>query len=537
MIKSESLVPQTVMEDLRVLEQQQRDSQRLLASIKLSKQHKLEQRSSLETKLSSLKFSNGEARAQLIHARDVLSKSTREMASSKLRSERSSGNLKKFDEKLKKTLDIVRGLYGKRRKLDNAIAKLENAYRGLEGREEKKADQIKKAEMELEDAKHRESLLMKSIQGSKMKVQEYGDDTLRLRSEMSTLEVELTSAQQLEASTEFRAESAQTDMENDEKRRQSFLAMYNQQIVEMDRKKGDLNNEIGELQQGLQEKERVLQNTWKRCLDFQKEEDLEISVSAEKASLDMDGIRTNLEKYIAGSLELKEGEADALAQEEELQQKLSLIRLENESTIGDYDRLVVELEAKRNQEDERAKERSEFITEYQDEQSKVADLRKMMISLKNETESYRMDLEQKKEELDTILAGEKEKLLTLGRRNEDLDQKYKMEETEVECESIANKEMIHGAQTSANEAKERLDDIHEQAESERNEKKRNNEEQTERERKEDKLLEELRNEQIKLLKGENLNNNEFLSCILCILFLICSAENRSPLSCKSRSFI
>ena len=98
------------MEDLRILEQQQRDSQRLLASIKLTKQHKLEQRISLETKLSSLKYSNGESRAQLFRARDVMSKSTRELGTAKIHSERSSENLKKFDDKLKRTLSHVRGL-------------------------------------------------------------------------------------------------------------------------------------------------------------------------------------------------------------------------------------------------------------------------------------------------------------------------------------------------------------------------------------------------------------------------------------------
>ena len=206
------------MEDLRVLEQQQRDSQRLLASSKLTKQHKLEQRSSLDTKLSSLKYSNGEARAQLIHAREVLSKSTRELANAKLRSDRSSDNLKKFDEKLKKTLDVVRALHSKRRKLDNAIVRLANADATLKNREGKMMKEVKRLEMELEDAKHREQLVVKSIQGAKMKVQEFVEDTIRMRSELSGLETDLTSAQQMEASTKFRAESIRSEIEGEKKR-------------------------------------------------------------------------------------------------------------------------------------------------------------------------------------------------------------------------------------------------------------------------------------------------------------------------------
>eukprot|EP00957_Ditylum_brightwellii_P159793 12162858-Ditylum_brightwellii.AAC.1 len=74
------------MEDLRVLEQQQRESQHMLQSIKLTREHKLEQRASLENKLSSVKYSNGERRAQLSRARDVLSKSTRELGTARLHS-------------------------------------------------------------------------------------------------------------------------------------------------------------------------------------------------------------------------------------------------------------------------------------------------------------------------------------------------------------------------------------------------------------------------------------------------------------------
>jgi hypothetical protein len=114
------------MEDLRVLEQQQLESQRKLAAIKLTKQHKLEQRSTLESKLSSLKYANGEQRAQLVRARDVLSRCTRELGAAKLRSGRSSEALKAFDGRLKRALLSVRSLQVGRRKLDSEIVVLRN---------------------------------------------------------------------------------------------------------------------------------------------------------------------------------------------------------------------------------------------------------------------------------------------------------------------------------------------------------------------------------------------------------------------------
>ena len=510
------VLSQTVMEDLRVLEQQQRDSQRLLASIKLSKHHKLEQQSSLETKLSSLKYSNGEARAQLIHAREVLSKSTRELAISKLRSERSSGNLKKFDEKLKKTLEIVRGLHGKRRKLDNAIARLENSYRDLEDREEKMVQQVKWAEMELDDAKHRDLLLVKSIQGSKLKVQEFVEDTLRLRSELSTLEVELTSAQQLEASTKFRAESARAEIESEKKRHDEFLATHNKKVEEMNSKKTELEVKIDELRSDSSEKDKALNSAWENCVLIQKEEGLEVSSSPEDASLDMDAIRASLERDIAASLQQKEEEAAASARVKELEEKLSRVRLENESVNSEHDRLAAEVEEQQKREDDRTEKRTAFVSEFKVEKSKLEELREIASSLKAETESYQMDLEQKKEEMDTILAGEKEKLVGLTTRNDQLRKQYATEKEEIDRETIVYRGKIDEAKKCADEAKLALDGIQKRGDDYSKSSAKDEEEQTELERKEHEHLEELRSEQMQILKGENMLQIEaFINIIYC----------------------
>ena len=65
---------------------------------------------------------------------------------------------------------------------------------------------------------HREQLGVKSIQGAKMKVQEFVEDTIRMRSELSGLETDLRCAQQMEASTKFRAESIRSEIEGEKKR-------------------------------------------------------------------------------------------------------------------------------------------------------------------------------------------------------------------------------------------------------------------------------------------------------------------------------
>jgi hypothetical protein len=90
-----------VMEDLRVLEEQQQESQRKLSQIKNLKQNRLERYSAVENQLVSLKYKNGEHRVQLNRAHDVLSSATREMEALKLDATRNDDRLKAINKKLK----------------------------------------------------------------------------------------------------------------------------------------------------------------------------------------------------------------------------------------------------------------------------------------------------------------------------------------------------------------------------------------------------------------------------------------------------
>jgi len=120
------------MEDLRVLEQQQRESQRLLASTKQTKKHRLDHRIALENKLSSLKYSNGESKQQLLRSREVLSRITRELGEARLRGGNYNDNLKRFDERLKKLLPVDPGGAVKAHDIGSALFSVPDAIRSLE---------------------------------------------------------------------------------------------------------------------------------------------------------------------------------------------------------------------------------------------------------------------------------------------------------------------------------------------------------------------------------------------------------------------
>ena len=70
----------SVMKDLRILEDQQRESQRRLHTARLAKQRAERQHSELEAKLGELKFANGQSRALLQRMHEVLAESHKAVA-------------------------------------------------------------------------------------------------------------------------------------------------------------------------------------------------------------------------------------------------------------------------------------------------------------------------------------------------------------------------------------------------------------------------------------------------------------------------
>lgn len=436
------VVHNLVMEDLRVLEQQQRDSQRLLASTKLTKQHKLEQRLSLETKLSTLKYSNGEARAQLQRARDVLSKSTRELGSAKVQSERSSDNLKRFDNKLRKTLGHVRGLHSKRRQVEQAIGKLRNANTVLSQREKTIMDQIKSKEMERDDVKHREKLLIKSIQTSKRKVQEFVEGAIQMRSELSELQSDLTLAQQMEASTKYRVDVLKTESTTEQRRHEESKGVVLLRIKDLNVEKMEIEKKIIDKSKDIDVKMNALTEAFEHCVRVQKEDGFKLSTSPTTAALDMDGIRNLIEVDESNLRVVQEEESTLIQKTKTIEDQIKKLQSTNEQIDEEANQVQQNLVQMQNDEDTRKKAHESFMAEFQKEQEEVEELRKSVARLREDqdtskTQSIQSETEQKSllDEVRVKVENAESELLNL---NETLDAK----KAEFENISSSNKQTI-----------------------------------------------------------------------------------------------
>ena len=88
----------TVLKDLQVLEEQQRESHRKLQAARDTKQRKEAQRTTLENQLGDLKYRDGQVRAELERIREMLSVGQRKLQSVRSDTDKKGTDLREFDQ-------------------------------------------------------------------------------------------------------------------------------------------------------------------------------------------------------------------------------------------------------------------------------------------------------------------------------------------------------------------------------------------------------------------------------------------------------
>ena len=291
------------MEDLRVLEQQQQDSQRHLSAAKLAKQQRLEQRSQAETRLSRLKFSNGELRADLQQCRDVLSRSTRDLNSARLRADRGGGALRAYGARLEASLGTVRNLQFQRRRIDTAIAGLRSDEAGIERSRDDAEKVLRSSGLRLEDARRREGLLLRSASDVKRRAGIISEETAGVRANLLGLEQDLAAAQQMEAETRFRCRGVKADVESERRRAGGRREELGGKIADARRRREEMIDRAMILRTAVGVKMGQLRDKWEECVRVQEEEGHDISPEpnsdggeALPPSLDVSRIRARHER-------------------------------------------------------------------------------------------------------------------------------------------------------------------------------------------------------------------------------------------------
>lgn len=385
------------MADLRVLEQQQNESFRKLEAIKLTKQHKQSQHSSLESKLSSLKYANGEQRAQLVRSRDVLSRSTREMGATKLSSSKSSDSLKAFDSRLKKALTSKRILNALRHKVDSGIITLRNKRAIILRLKTQVADELTASTKRANDAKNHEDSLRKSIQDEKYETKNIIEDITSARSEVTGLGQDLANNHITLEDTKSRAECTMSDLVAEDKRHDSFMKQEYSKLEAYKKQEAEKKAREQEVLKEIELKRTQLLQSWKRCVQLQQEEGHELSPEPTE-----DGATPTLDVYKLQAV-LDEEQAALLSDKtkrDDVNKSLTAAREEVASLESKDTAVLEEMESTNNAtddaqkvENDRKKANSKFLDELEKDRCSVRDLRRSVSELEESIGSERKRLD------------------------------------------------------------------------------------------------------------------------------------------------
>jgi hypothetical protein len=386
------------MEDLRVLEQQQRESQRKLATIKLTKQHKQNQKTSLETKLASLKYANGQRRAQLTRAREVLHKSSCQMGTAKLRSDNSGANLKDFDNRLKIALASARSMQVLRRKNDGGLILMRNKDSVMKRLIMECFERGKALEKEHESLENHEHSLRRTIQENNHKTKLYMDETSKVRMEISGLEEDLASAKQMEASTKLRAESIAAEIESEGKRHADNMQAMRAKIEQVRLKKSALGNQKKSIEECIESKAKETHSLWNHVVKIQRVERLPLSLEpvdgAPLPFLDADFIRQIVNELDTQVKIVEADKATVLSNFEQQAVAMAELQAEALATKEEADTVRQATEATLKMELERRENSTQLVVELETERKIVADLRKAVAELEAAQDDDKCRLEQ-----------------------------------------------------------------------------------------------------------------------------------------------
>lgn len=266
----------SVMNDLRVLEQQQRESTRMLESIKLTKMHKLEQKKGLEVNLSNLKYQTGEMRAELQRASKELSKHHRQVLDARSRSEKSRKDSTRFDAKMKRVIGVARVLGTYQNKVEAAMIGLNETDAKLNFKKGQMLSKLNAANVRRDDAKHRYDLLVKAIQANQHKERTIKEELSRIRSETTGNEHDLSSAQQIESQTKLRVQTIEHELELEQTRHVDAVADVETKHTEMTSSKSNAVASIEEKKAAIAAKKEKLRKIWEKSSQIRKAEGREV---------------------------------------------------------------------------------------------------------------------------------------------------------------------------------------------------------------------------------------------------------------------
>jgi chromosome segregation ATPase len=261
------------MKDLRVLEQQQHESQRKLQQAQDTKQRRLEHHATLETKLEQFKYQNGQNRAELSHMNNLLSKGQRSLGTIRLTAGRAGDDLRDFDRKLKQALASKRATLAHLQKQERMLTEIRNKIAIVWRLKDEAEEHVNKGKTENAKIQEREEALRRDVRAEVVKQQVLDDKTTQARHETQALQQDFKKEQECELSSKARIEQIKKDSVSEDQRQSDTMASMDSKLDSEDSSAKETRAEIIRLQEQISKKQESRNVVWNRTIRIQQAQD------------------------------------------------------------------------------------------------------------------------------------------------------------------------------------------------------------------------------------------------------------------------
>ena len=410
--------PSAVYADLRILQEQQNESERKLQQARATKQKRLEQQAAMEAQLDRLKYENGQQRTELQRASVVLSRGQRQLAEARVAAEKAGEDLRDFDRKVNRCLEIKRTLQAYERKHDVMLEEIRKKLSFLEELAEEAKEQFDAAQAEYDKVKMYEESLRQSIKAEAEKQHRIAKETVDVRAALAAQENELTLSLKKEVELKRVEESLRKKLDAQRSRHASKMASLQERQEQLDRRKEKMVLEKARAKEAAQKKKQDLHQVWHRTIEIQKAEGHTSSLPPSESNvppvLDLERIRESVLAEAAAAIEETKSKEELEPKVEALREQLPELKAELAATNKQVNELQEANEKALNFETERSKAISCMKAELEKIQKQVAVKDKklqelhQLAKLKKELAETTTTLHERQQQLSEVLHEEKE---------------------------------------------------------------------------------------------------------------------------------
>eukprot|EP00980_Cylindrotheca_fusiformis_P013606 scaffold3502_cov111-Cylindrotheca_fusiformis.AAC.1 len=460
-----------VLEDLRVLEQQQRESQRKLANARVTKENRFQQHTTLETQLEQQKYKNGELRAQLRQFREFLSCGTRELGARRLAGGRAGDDIQAFEQRLKKGIQAQRMNIMLVRKIDSHIIRLENKGAILARLNAESKEKVSLLQKETLAAKRLEEELRAATHTEVSKAHKFAEEVAVFRIESAKLEEHLLSAKSSEEATRLRVHGIVAQLESETKGHKQMMAKLEEQLCSYERDRQHMVSEENTLTVSFEAKTRNLYETKRRIVSTQQEE----GQAPSSCSSDFQEPVPSLDKMMLAAQQEAIGAklGDQQGKNAQLKEMIERLRENTKNarvkTAQNREHVSALIDSSRRQEiveSERLQRLADFQKQLDRERGETDRLNKSSLDLQKEREIDISNHEQLVAEADRSIAENEALITSLQKQLEsesasarDRDDAWRIERAELDSRLKESKHQVKSAQESLSNVENKADDL------------------------------------------------------------------------------